>query len=144
MINLAFFFYTLPMHIPRAGNSHANREAALSFVREWDDEMFQRQFRLCREDFNDILTSIAPLIERKERCARSSSGSSINPELRLYISLRILADARYLDMVHYRVNIDHVMDIVVNVCRAINSTLLNVKMPVTDADYYAIAEEFLD
>lgn len=56
-----------------------------------DDDMFTRQFRLSREDFGDILHQIAPLIERNELQAVRSSGSSICPELRLMMTLRVLA-----------------------------------------------------
>ena len=60
-----------------------------------DDDMFARQFRLCREDFGDILVQIQPLIERNEMQAMRSSGSSICPELRLMMTLRVLAGYLY-------------------------------------------------
>ena len=101
-------FTNIPLEPPRIGNSRNSRPEALHYVRSWDDDMFRRQFRLCREDFGDLLSKIAPLIERNEAMARKSSGSSICPELRLMITLRILAGAKYLDMIWYRVSVDHV------------------------------------
>ncbi len=109
LINMTFLALCIPSLPSRTGNQHANRASAIEFVRSWDEEMFERQFRLCREDFNNILTQIAPLIERNEQMAIRSSGSNINPELRLLITLRVLAGARYLDMIHYRVDVDHVL-----------------------------------
>jgi hypothetical protein len=62
--------------------------------------------------------------------ARASSGSSISPELRVAITLRILAGAQYLDMIWYNVSVDNVRDSVVTpVLLAINSTLDNINLP---------------
>jgi hypothetical protein len=58
--------------------------------------MFQRQFRLDREDFNWLLTLISPSIQKNEEMARRSSGSAVNPELKLLMTLRLLAGASYL------------------------------------------------
>ena len=105
-------FTNIPLEPPRIGNSRNSRPEALQYVRSWDDDMFRRQFRLCREDFGDLLGRIAPLIERNEVMARKSSGSSICPELRLMVTLRKLAGAKYLDMIWYRVSVDHVHEYV--------------------------------
>jgi hypothetical protein len=74
---------TIPIEPPRIGNCRNSRPEALQYVRSWDDDMFKRQFRLCREDFGDVLKLIAPLIRRNEIKAQNSSGSSICPEMRL-------------------------------------------------------------
>ena len=105
-------FTNIPLEAPRIGNSRNSRPEALQYVRSWDDDMFRRQFRLCREDFGDLLGRISPLIERNEVMARKSSGSSICPELRLMVTLRKLAGAKYLDMIWYRVSVDHVHEYV--------------------------------
>ena len=81
------------------GNLHRDRSSALNFVRTWDDYMFKRQFRLCREDFKIILEGIAPLIGRNEDMAARSSGSSVGPELKLMFTLRFCAGARHLDLI---------------------------------------------
>ena len=72
----------IPTESPRIRNSRNDRHHALQYVRSWDDDMFRRQFRICREDFGNLLHKIAPLISRNEAKAIASSGSSINPELR--------------------------------------------------------------
>ena len=64
-----------PIEPPRIGNSRNDRLHALQYVRSWDDDMFRRQFRLCREDFGSVLRLISPLIQRNEKKAVASSGS---------------------------------------------------------------------
>lgn len=91
-------FTSIPLEPTRIGNCRNSRPEALQYVRSWDDDMFRRQFRLCREDFGDLLRKISPMILRNDVMARKSSGSSICPELRLMITLRILAGAKYLDI----------------------------------------------
>jgi hypothetical protein len=65
---------TIPIEPPRIGNCRNSRPEALQYVRSWDDDMFRRQFRLCREDFGEILKLIAPLIQRNVKQAQNSSG----------------------------------------------------------------------
>jgi hypothetical protein len=35
----------------RKGLVQRNRSTVIQFIRSWDDTMFRRQFRMCREDF---------------------------------------------------------------------------------------------
>ena len=135
-------FSTIPLVPPRIGNCRNSRPEALQYVRTWDDDMFRRQFRICREDFGDLLLKIDPLIRRNEAKARNSSGSAICPEMRLMITLRILAGAKYLDMIWYRVSVDHFQICVQDCLLAINSVLDNIKVPQTDAEWKAESEKF--
>ena len=88
---LALSLHKIPMLPNRSRNLHRDRDSALVFVESWDDEYFQRQMRLCREDFNLVVRLISPKIEKNEAKAKASSGSTINPYLRLLITCRILA-----------------------------------------------------
>jgi hypothetical protein len=117
--------------IPRSPNVHRDRECALEYIRSWDDDMFQRQFRLERADFYPLLQLISPLIEVNEKMAARSSGSSVNPELRLAMTMRMLAGAQYLDLIWYRVNINHVWHYIDPVLAAIHRMVDNVKLPYT-------------
>jgi DDE superfamily endonuclease len=126
----------------RKGNEHRDRFNAIEFVRSWDDEMFYRQFRLCRLDFYFVLQLISPRLDRNAEMARRSSGSTICTELRLCITMRTLAGAEYLDMIHFRVDVDHVSDIVWEVVSEINVTLLNINMPTTVAEWTRLAEGY--
>ena len=133
---------TIHLEPPKIGNCRYTRLEALQYVRSWDDDMFQRQFRLCREDFGNLLTLIAPLIARNVVKATASSGSAICPELRLMITLRILAGAKHLDMIWYRVSVDHVQEYVVDCQKAINSAVDNINIPKTDAGWRLESEKF--
>jgi DDE superfamily endonuclease len=133
---------TIPLEPPRIGNCRNSRPEALQYVRSWDDDMFRRQFRICREDFGDLLYKIDPLIRRNEAKARNSSGSSICPEMRLMITLRILAGAKYLDMIWYRVSVDHVQGYVHDCLLAINSVVNNINVPTTEAEWRLESEKF--
>lgn len=126
----------------RVGNLHRDRESSLLEVRSWDDDMFRRQFRLNRCDFNDLLQIIAPYLTTCATYARNSSGSAICPELRLLIALRVLAGASYLDMIWYNVSINHVMSLVVNVCKCINEHVDNISFPsYGDEDGYRALQD---
>jgi hypothetical protein len=99
---------TLELDLPqlssgRAPNQRRDRTAILEWARALDDKMFRRQFRLQRIDFLYVFGLISGVLKKDEQKAINSSGSSIAPELMLYITLRILAGASYLDMIHYSV-----------------------------------------
>ena len=96
----------------RKGNVKRDRRQILKWSHDIDDNMSRRQFRLHREDFYYVLLKIQPVLQKNEQQACNSSGSSISPYLMLMITLRILAGASYLDMVHYHVHIDSVNKIV--------------------------------
>ena len=138
----ALIAYTIPLEPPRIGNSRNDRLQALQYVRSWDNDMFRRQFRLCSEDFAFVLHKVSPPIARNVVRAVASSGSSICPEMRLLITLRILAGAKYLDMIWYRVHVDHVQALVVDCVHAINSTIQNIQIPATEAEWRFETEQF--
>ena len=56
--NFIFYLFVVdPTHFKehaRAHNIYRDREGPLNFIMSWSDEMFQRQFRLCKEDFNEL------------------------------------------------------------------------------------------
>ena len=56
------------------------------------------------------------------------------------ITLRMLAGAKYLDMIWYRVSVDHAREYVHDCLLAINSVIDNIKMPATDAEWRAESE----
>ena len=132
----------LPKHSIRNGNVHRERSLILGWAGELEDKMFNRQFRVCREDFFYILMRIQPSLRKKTRQAINSSGSEVSPELMLMITLRILAGASYLDMIHYRVHVDSVSSIVWDTVVAIHDRLDNIKLASTDIDCLALAKEW--
>jgi hypothetical protein len=78
--------------------------------------MFQQQFRLSRDDFYAVHEAIINLktshygYDEKMhfKFATLSSGSQVTLELRLFITLRILSGASYLDMIWYAVDVNTV------------------------------------
>ena len=130
----------LPSHHLRACNVKRDRIGILRWARELDDKMFRRQFRLVREDFFYVLLKISGDLKKNEKQALNSSGSSITPELKLMITLRILAGASYLDMIHYRVHVDSVASIVWETVQAIHSNIDNIKLASTTEECLRIAK----
>jgi hypothetical protein len=112
----------------RIGNVHRDRAQILRWVAELDEKMFSRQFRLCRTDFFYVLVKISDDLSKNTKNAICSSGSQITPELMLLITLRILAGASYLDMIHYRVHIDSVASIVWRTVQSVHKRIDNIKL----------------
>jgi hypothetical protein len=123
----------------RAGNVHRNRAVILNWAENLDEMMFVRQFRVCREDFNTLLHLIEADIEPDHKKAVNSSGSPIVTRLSLMITLRILAGASYLDMVHYHVHVDSVSTIVHRTVDALHKRLDNIQLPQTEIECRALA-----
>jgi hypothetical protein len=103
--------------------------------------MFRRQFRLHRDDFFYVLLKISGDLQKDERKAINSSGSSISPYLMLMITLRMLAGASYLDMIHYHVHVDSVHKIVWDTVCAITRNIDNINIATTEAECLEIARE---
>lgn len=118
----------------RRGNMHRNRQQIVDWSNNLDDTMFNRQFRLCREDFYYVLYKIEAGLKKDEGMAKNSSGSAVTPFIMLMITLRILAGASYLDMIHYHVHVDSVCDIVWNTVSEIHEVIDNIKQPSSEED----------
>ena len=98
-----------------------NRVQAWNFVLSWSDDLFYRQFRICKHDFFVICDKIkanypGPFLtgienynyaQRKGRNSNPFSGP-IFMELKLAVTLRLVAGASELDMVWYGVQIQSV------------------------------------
>ena len=56
----------------RTGNVRRNRELILGWSNTIEDSMFIRQFRLCREDFYNVLQNIKPLLRKNVQQAQNS------------------------------------------------------------------------
>jgi len=126
----------------RSPNLHRNRLHVLECMRSWPDDMFQRQFRLERVDFFWLLSVIAPALEKNEEMARRSSGSAVNPEMKLAMTLRLLAGATYLEFVWYEVRVDHIWYYVKPVLVAIHQLVNNVKLPYTPSELDAVISDW--
>ena len=72
----------------------------------------------------------------------NSSGSAITAELKLAITLRILAGASYLDMIHYHVHVDSVHSIVLEVVQVIHRCIDNIKVATNELECKVLAMEW--
>ena len=133
-------FFAMPMLPGRVRNDHRDRAASILTV--WSDDMFQRQFRLCRSDFNFVLQKIYVSLHRDEQKVINSSGSVISLELKLSITWRDRAGAAYLDMIWYSVSVDHVIALVVDACCAIHRHIQNIQMPTTDIGFIKLTSDW--
>ena len=91
-------------------NEHRDRQGPLDFILSWSDDMFYRQFRLVKDEFYDLLEKMkdgypgSPLRTGRENLALAyqmgdlSSGTHVPLELKLMVTLRLLACANYLDI----------------------------------------------
>ena len=132
----------LPTYSSRKGNMRRDRSAIIKWAAELDDKMFARQFCLCREDFFYILSKITIDLKKDMRQAKNSSGSAIRPELMLMITLRILAGASYLDMIHYRVHVDSVGSIVWDTVLSIHKRIDNVRIANSEQECLRLAKDW--
>ena len=132
----------LPTYSLRLGNMHRDRYQIIKWAAELDEKMFCRQFRLCREDFFYVLMKVTPDLKKNSRQAINSSGSEISPQLMLMITLRILAGASYLDMIHYRVHVDSVSTIVWNTVQAIHARIDNITLASSEVACMKLAREW--
>lgn len=96
--------------------------------------MFRRQFRFHRVDFYDVLLKINIDLDKSVMHAVNSSGSAVSPYLMLMITLRILAGASYLDMVHYHVHIDSVNKIVWETVQSIHKRIDNIHVAKNESE----------
>lgn len=133
----------LPRKAPNSREFGQRRLGALHAVHNFTDEFFQRCFRLRRTEFYHLLDLLEPLIGKNEQMAALSSGSAISAEIRLLVTLRMLAGANYLDMYWYGVHVNHVHRILHETCVAINTVLDSIQFPANDTQkLYDMAEEW--
>lgn len=101
-----------------------DRKGAWIFVQSWSDEMFHRQMRLPRVVFfwlceryksvypgpyvGEVLQNYGLALKRG--AAATPESGPVTLELKLCITLRLLAGAKYLDMIWYGVQLSTVHD----------------------------------
>lgn len=124
---------------PRRANEHRDRDHALVSISKWSRRLFYRHFRCYKEDFLKIRESIidAGFPARREDMAIRSSGSPISLDTRIFVTLRMLAGADYLDLAAlYGVSEDKVTAIMFEVLHYMNicQYLDNIRVPQTPAE----------
>jgi hypothetical protein len=111
--------------------------------------MFKRKFHMTRPDFFLLEATIMENMERNgynhekhNSFATRSSGSSISLELRLYITLRILSGASYLDMIWYGVEVRSVPGIFWRTICDIDEALDNINFPTDEVGVRQIVDNW--
>ncbi len=133
----------------RRANEERDRSSVIQFIRGWDDVMFKRQFRLCREDFYQLEQAVLDHklrqgynLERHYKYASWSSGSPITLELRLFITLRLLSGASYLDMIWYGVSIRSIPALFWETICDVDEAVDNVNFPMETLGIMQVADNW--
>jgi len=114
-----------------------DRDSAWEFIQSWDDDLFHHQFRIERQEFFDLCSKCKncypgkyekgldnynfSLIKGKNSTPLSGP---ITMEIKLAITLRLLAGASHLDMIWYGVQL-----VTVNAIFLTTIELINKSMP---------------
>jgi hypothetical protein len=112
----------------------AERLAPWVFIETWTDSMFHRQFRMFRQEFFGLLKRMvdafqgpfdsgAKNYEYSCKQGDNSWGACIPLQIKLCVTLRILAGASYLDMIWYGCSVNHVEAFFVDMLKLINLAL---------------------
>jgi hypothetical protein len=115
-----------------------NRKEAWEFILTWSEEAFYRQFRLPKEDFLILVEKCKSIYPGKskhgienykfaQRMGQVSTPNSgpITMEIKLAVTLRLLAGASYLDMIWYGVQLDSVHPIFIFTLDLVDKALPN-------------------
>eukprot|EP00602_Paraphysomonas_sp_CaronLab_P012283 CAMPEP_0185042836 /NCGR_PEP_ID=MMETSP1103-20130426/42581_1 /TAXON_ID=36769 /ORGANISM="Paraphysomonas bandaiensis, Strain Caron Lab Isolate" /LENGTH=363 /DNA_ID=CAMNT_0027582967 /DNA_START=56 /DNA_END=1144 /DNA_ORIENTATION=- len=112
-----------------------DRQHPIAVVDSWTDALFERQFRMTRSVFKNLVYNMKKCYPGKysdgfknyevAKQLGENSVSHIPLELKLYITLRMLAGASYLDMVWYGVSLKSVHTIFKTCLALIDKALPN-------------------
>ena len=138
-----------PKKRKRQPNMYCNRSSVIEFIHTWSDDMFKRQFRLTRPDFFLLEQAIFENMSKKGydlkkhyASATNSSGSPITLELRLYVTLRILSGASYLDMIWYGVEIRSAPVIFWKTTCDIDEAIDNINFPIDPTEIMQLVDNW--
>jgi hypothetical protein len=137
-----------------------NRRWAWEFITSMSDDMFKKQYRVSREIFFDLVEKMKKAypgsspdgltnysLAQTRSSASSANKQPVTMELRLAITLRMLAGASYLDMCWYQVGMSTIHAIFLHTLRLLNVIMPNEEvfdLPKDEAEWEKIAEEWTD
>ena len=105
--------------------------------------MFRKSFRMSKGTFHLLLDTVRDLVERKFVSATEYRRETVPGDIRLAITLRILAGASYCDLsLAYQVKESTVFDIFHSTCDALNDRLYLEGFPKTKLALQQIAKGF--
>jgi hypothetical protein len=149
-----------PSPATKAKKTVYKREWAWEFINSWSDDFFKRQYRVSREVFDDLCDRTKRLypgahedglenykLSQIRSAASSANGQPITMELRIAITLRMLAGASYLDLVWYQVGSTTIHPLFISTLSLLDKAMPNeemFKLPTDEAGWEEIAEEWRD
>ena len=115
-----------------------DRDSALAFVQTFSDDVFKNHFRVTRETFNEIVSRMITVYPGKQgsgilnyerallrgKCSTPCSGAT-TLELKLCVTLRLLAGASHCDMIWFGVQTGSVHNIFHSTLKLINAAYPN-------------------
>ena len=81
----------------RTGSIRRRRPSFIRATRCLSEKKFMRYFRVSRYAFRKLLALVRPALTKSAEMARRSSGGVIMPDVRLAVTLRMLAGGSYID-----------------------------------------------
>ena len=136
-----------------------DRDSALAFVQTFSDDVFKNHFRVTRETFNEIVSRMITVYPGKQgsgilnyerallrgKCSTPGSGAT-TLELKLCVTLRLLAGASHCDMIWFGVQTGSVHNTAyqqTNLYRMFTKAMIPTKYHmVLDEAYGGIGGEF--
>ena len=140
----------------KKANEHRDRQGPLNFILSWSDDMFYRHFRLVKDELYDLLEKMkdgypgSPRRTGRENLALAyqmgdlSSGTHIPLELKLMVTLRLLAGANYLDMIWYGISVDSVSYVFKSTIDLIQKVEPAIGVPTTDEGWRELLDGWDD
>ena len=112
-------------------------------TRALDPFHFQRSYRMSKPCFEQLLGDVQDLVEKPYKASTEYRRSTVPPEIRLAITLRLLAGASYLDlMLAYQVAEETIRDIFRDTCDSLMTRLRLKGFPKSQAGLRAIERGF--
>ncbi len=97
------------------------------------DADFRSAFRMSRDAFQKLLERVAPYLTPNGSMALRSSAGAIEPDVRLAITLRMLAGGAYLDlMLVWEISSSMVFEVFMQTIRAIKEVVPMKSVPLDD------------
>ena len=119
----------------RARNEKRDQQRAIEDIMRWSEPLFRRAFRIGRADFVALRESCKEHHrQRNKGMAELSSGSMVQLETKMFVTLRTLAGAAYIDLLWYGLPINHIPTYVKETVSIFNkcSLLDTIRLPRTE------------
>ena len=109
----------------------------------YDDSLFCRAFRMPREAFNELLSSVRLSLQKNVEMGRRAKRLTVPPDIRLAVTLRMMAGASYLDIMGtYQISKTCVYDVFHSTCMILSKKLQLPGLPSTISGLRHSAKNF--